>query len=52
MSCFVQVSICTESGEITGAVIQNLWKRFTLKITNTTNEESIAALKLLVMAAT
>ena len=52
LSSLCKVSVCTESGEITPAIIQTLWKRFTLKITNTSTDESHAALKLLVMSAT
>ncbi|XP_074654081.1 condensin complex subunit 1-like isoform X2 [Tubulanus polymorphus] len=40
-----------KNGDITEPVIKLLWERFTMKISNTTSEESRAALVLLGMAA-
>ena len=39
------------SGEVHSSVIQMLWERFTMKVANTTSEESRCALILLTMAA-
>lgn len=48
--CF-QIVEFVKSEELDQSVIQMLWERFTMKVPNTTQQDSRAALMLLSMAA-
>lgn len=47
----LQIVEFVKSEELDSTVIQMLWERFTMKVPNTTPEDSRAALLLLSMAA-
>lgn len=47
----VQVMELVKSGDIGQTVIQMLWERFTMKIPNTSPDESRAAVQLISMVA-